>query len=347
MSDKKENNQNNKINQDGKSKNYIRFDWAIKRLLRNKADFGAVNGLLSCLFKKQISIINVLESEGNQENEDSKLNRVDVLVEDENGEKIIIEIQNNYQVDYYHRMLFGVSKIATDYIKKGDNYGKIKKIYSVSIVYFELGRGNGYAYHGNTEFRNIDDNNDILELSNAQKKRYEIEKVSDIFPEYYLLRVEKFNVESISETEKKSLDQWLYYLKTTRIPDDFDAQGLDEIREKQRVEDLSEEEKKAYYRHLDQVNYEDGVIEHSRLEGIIEGEKIGIEKGKAEGLAEGEQERLKLQQERLKLQQERLKLQQEIEEKDKDFAKKLKEDNIPIELIVKYTNLTIGEIEKL
>jgi hypothetical protein len=41
---------------ESKGKNYIRFDWAIKRLLRNKADFGAVNGLLSCLFEKQIFI---------------------------------------------------------------------------------------------------------------------------------------------------------------------------------------------------------------------------------------------------------------------------------------------------
>jgi hypothetical protein len=76
--------------------------------LRDKADFGAVNGLLSCLFEKQIRITNVLESDGNQEDKNVKFNRVDVLVEDEKGEKIIIEIQNNGQVDYYQRILFGV-----------------------------------------------------------------------------------------------------------------------------------------------------------------------------------------------------------------------------------------------
>jgi len=53
--------------------NYIRFDWAIKRLLRNKADFGAVNGLLSCLFEKQIFITTVLESEGKGINKDIKI----------------------------------------------------------------------------------------------------------------------------------------------------------------------------------------------------------------------------------------------------------------------------------
>jgi len=294
-------------NQSDKSKNYIRFDWAIKRLLRDKADFGAVNGLLSCIFEKQISIINVLESEGNQESENSKFNRVDVLVEDETGEKIIIEIQNNYQVDYYHRMLFGVSKVVTDFLKKGDNYDKIKKIFSVSIVYFELGQGTDYVYFGCTEFVGKHDK-DKLELSKAQKRRYGVEKVGDIFPEYCLLRVENFDEENVVKTEEKDfLDQWMYYLKTTDIPDDFDAHGLDEIREKQRVENLSEEEKQAYYRHLEQVNYEEGVIEHNRLEGIIEGEKL----------------------------------------KAIEIAKSLKESNMSIELIIKHTKLTKEEIENL
>jgi hypothetical protein len=268
-----------------KETNYIRFDWAIKRMLRNKADFGAVNGLLSCLFGKQIFITNVLESEGNQEEEDSKFNRVDVLVEDESGEKIIIEIQNNYQVDYYHRMLFGVSKVVCGYLKKGDNYDKINKIYSVSIVYFELGQGNDYIYFSETEFRGKH-TGDILKLTPTQRRKYKREKVGDIFPLYCLLRVENFDEIAITP-----IAEWVHYLKTTEVPEHFTAQGLSEIREKQRVEDLPEAEQKAYYRHLDQVNYEEGVIEHQRSEGRIEGEKIGL----AKGLAEGEQERLKLE----------------------------------------------------
>ena len=258
---------------DNKGKNYIRFDWAMKRLLRNKADFGAINGLLSCLFEKQIFIINVLESEGNQEEENDKFNRVDVLVEDENGEKIIIEIQNNYQVDYYHRMLYGVSKVVCDYLEKGDRYDKIKKIYSVNIVYFDLGYGNDYVYFGNTEFRGKH-THDILELTPSQKIRYKREKVGDIFPEYCVLRVEKFD-----EIAKNSLDEWIYYLKTTKIPDNFTAQGLDIIRAKQKIEDLPEAERKAYYWHLDQVNYEEGVIEHQRSEARIKGIAEGVEKG--------------------------------------------------------------------
>ena len=300
-----------------KGKNYIRFDWAIKRLLRNKADFGAVNGLLSCLFEKQIFITNVLESEGNQKDEDDKFNRVDVLVEDENGEKIIIEIQNNYQVDYYHRMLYGVSKVVCDYLEKGDHYDKIKKIYSISIVYFELGHGSDYVYFGNTEFTGKH-TKDTLELTPTQQTRYNRVKVGDIFPGYCLLRVESFN--RIAATP---LDEWIYYLKTTKIPDSFTAQGLDEIRKKQKIEDLPKDEQKAYYHHLDQKSYEEGVIEHNRSEAKIEGIAEGMEIGKTEGIEIG-------------------KAEGKIE-----IAKKLKTLGIPLDQISIATELSIEEIKKI
>lgn len=33
--------------------NYIRFDWAMKRMLRNKANFGVLEGLLTTLFRRK------------------------------------------------------------------------------------------------------------------------------------------------------------------------------------------------------------------------------------------------------------------------------------------------------
>ncbi len=42
---------------------YIRFDWAIKRLLRQKANFGVLEGFLSVLLDEKVEIIELLESE--------------------------------------------------------------------------------------------------------------------------------------------------------------------------------------------------------------------------------------------------------------------------------------------
>ena len=43
--------------------NYIRFDWAMKRLLRNKANFSVLEGLLTTLLGENITIRDLLESE--------------------------------------------------------------------------------------------------------------------------------------------------------------------------------------------------------------------------------------------------------------------------------------------
>ncbi|KAA6327098.1 hypothetical protein EZS27_023887, partial [termite gut metagenome] len=67
----------------------VSFDWAMKRLLRNKANFEVLEGFLSVLLKRSIKIERILESESNQDTDRDKFNKVDILVEDQNGEMII------------------------------------------------------------------------------------------------------------------------------------------------------------------------------------------------------------------------------------------------------------------
>ena len=104
--------------------NYIRFDWAMKRLLRNKANFSVLEGLLTTLLGENITIRDLLESESNQEEEFDKYNRVDMLAVNSRGELILIEVQNNNEYAYFQRMLFGTSKLVTQYINRGKRYAK-------------------------------------------------------------------------------------------------------------------------------------------------------------------------------------------------------------------------------
>ena len=96
--------------------NYIRFDWAMKRLLRDKANFAVLEGLMTTLLGEKITIQKLLESESNQESEYDKYNCVDILAEDTKGELLLFEIQNNNEYAYFQRMLFGTSKLVTEYI---------------------------------------------------------------------------------------------------------------------------------------------------------------------------------------------------------------------------------------
>ncbi len=117
---------------------YIRFDWAAKRMLRDKANFDVLEGLMTVLIGEKVTIDEILESEGNQESETDKYNRVDVMARNSKGEYIIVEVQLTRERYYLERILYGVSKVITDNMRLGDRYEKVKKIYSINIIYFPL-----------------------------------------------------------------------------------------------------------------------------------------------------------------------------------------------------------------
>ena len=233
------------------NRNVIRFDWAIKRLLRNKADFRVLAGFLSELLKEDVQIESVLESEGNQAYDADKFNRVDILVKDAKGELVIIEIQNENEYNYFHRMAYGASKAITEYISVGEPYKNIKKVYSINIVYFDLGQGDDYVYHGKNDFVGIHTADRLLlsakqtEMLGGKVEPYQI------FPEYYVIKVNQFN-----NVAKDALDEWIYYLKNNDIKEDFTAKGIEEAREYWRVDKLPEEERKKYLKHLDNLHHE-------------------------------------------------------------------------------------------
>ena len=242
------------------SKKLIRFDWAMKKLLRHKANFGILEGFLSELLLFDVTIESILESEGNKQDEYDKYNRVDFLVKSQSNELMLVEVQNDSEVDYFHRMLYGVSKLVTEYIKEGEPYGTIKKIYSINIVYFGLGQGKDYVYQYKGEFIGLH-NHDILRPTSLQIQNYNVEKVSDIFPKYYILKVNNFN-----KIAENTLDEWFYFLKNSEVKDDFKAKGLDKAKEKLQYESLTEEEKKMYDRFQENRRIENSVTYTAKLE---------------------------------------------------------------------------------
>ena len=300
-----------------KERTLISFDWALKRLLRDKANFDVLEGFLSTLLNSDIKIHKLLESESNKDRDDSKMNRVDILAEDTDGELLLVEVQGESEYAYFQRILFGASKLVTEYIDSGQNYDNVKKVYSINIVYFDLGQGKDFVYHGKTEFRGIH-HNDILQLSTFQRQKFGVDEVYKLYPEYYILKVNDFN-----RWSKVPLEQWIYFLSTSEIPEDADAPGLKAAREKLLLSRMTKEEQAAYRRYLDdRVILADQIYTakgegrlEGRAEGRAEGEKIGIEKGE--------------------------------KKKSLESARKMKADSLPTELIAKYTGLTTEEIEAI
>lgn len=249
---------------------YIRFDWAIKRLLRNKANFGVLEGFLTVLLNEKVEIIELLESESNQFTADDKFNHMDIKAKNSKGEVIIIEVNNAREIYYLERIRSGITKVSMEHISLGERYDEVKKIYSVSILYFDIGKGDDYLYHGQNIFKGVHTGN-RLEISTKAKEALVRQLPEELSPEYFLIRVYEFNKVAITP-----LEEWIEYLKTGRIRPGTQAPGLEEARQKLAYYSMSPKERLEYDEHVNAILIQNDVLDSAKLEGKIEGKIEGM-----------------------------------------------------------------------
>ncbi len=262
----------------------VSFDWAMKRLLRSKANYEVLEGFLSELLKENITILEVLESESNKDDKYDKSNRVDLKAKTGSKEIIIIEVQYDREFDYFQRILYGVSKTITEHIVESDPYYKVSKVISVNILYFDLGEVKDYVYKGKTVFRGLH-HNDKLMLNPKQKMVYKKERVADIYPEYYLIKINQFD-----DVARDTLDEWIYFFKKGEIKDEFKAKGLGKAKAALDIMKLTEKERRVYKKYADNLRYQASMFHSTYEVGELYGMKKGKEEGRSEGLKEGRNE---------------------------------------------------------
>ena len=244
---------------------FIRFDWAIKRLLRQKANFGVLEGFLTVFIGEPIKIVDILESEGNQQAEDDKFNRVDIKAKNSKGDIIIVEIQNTSELYYLERVLYGVAKAITEHINLGNTYKEVKKVYSISILYFDLGKGSDYIYVGQNNFVGLHTKDNLI-ISTREKDTIVSKSTSEIGTTYILVRLNEFN-----KVAKSPIEEWVEYLKNDFISPEAKALGLQEAREKLRYYSMSNAERYAYDEHVNAIMIQNDVLGNAKLEGRAEG----------------------------------------------------------------------------
>ena len=263
----------------------ISFDWAMKRLLRSKAHFGILEGFLSELLREDIQILEILESESNKDTAIEKQNRVDLKTRNAGGEIVLIEVQYQRQFDYLQRILHSTARTVAENLQEGQPYGEVVKVISVSILYFDLGQGQDYVYHGATRFIGLHQH-DELRLSEAQEELYRRHEPHALFPEYYLIKVNQFD-----DVARDSLDEWIYFLKHEDVPEGFRARGLQQAKEQLDILKLPGAERRAYERYQDDLHQQASMVQSSYGWGMHQGRKLGREEGREEGQR---QERLRI-----------------------------------------------------
>lgn len=304
---------------------YIRFDWAIKRLLRQKANFDVLEGFLTVFIGEEVNIVEILESEGNQQTQDDKFNRVDIKARNSKGEIILVEVQNTSELYYLERILYGVAKAITEHIHLGDTYKEVKKVYSISILYFDIGKGADYLYVGQNKFIGVH-TNDQLVITAKEKGAFVQKSPAEIFPEYILVRVNEFDKVAVTP-----LEEWVAYLKSGVIKENTTAPGLQEARKKLQYYSMTDAERYAYDEHLNAVMIQNDVLGNAREEGLAEGRAEGLTQGRAEGLTQG-------------LTQGRAEGRAEAK---KDIVKSMLSNGLSVEQAAKYSGLTVEEVESI
>lgn len=292
---------------------YIRFDWAIKRLLRQKANFDVLEGFLTVFIGEEVKIVEILESGGNQQTPDDKFNRVDIKARNSKGEIILVEVQNTSELYYLERILYGVAKAITEHIHLGDTYKEVKKVYSISILYFDIGKGADYLYVGQNKFIGVH-TNDQLVITAKEKGALVQKSPAEIFPEYILVRVNEFDKVAVTP-----LEEWVAYLKSGVIKENTTAPGLQEARKKLQYYSMTDAERYAYDEHLNAVMIQNDVLGNAREEGLAEGRAEGLTQGRAEGRAEAK----------------------------KDIVKSMLSNGLSVEQAAKYSGLTVEEVESI
>ena len=248
----------------------ISFDYAIKYLLKDKGDYSIVEGFISALLKtigyKDVKIVALLETESNKEDSKSKRSLADVIVEDEDHHKYIIEIERNVKDSFIHKSCFNTSRLIVDNLAQREDYTQIVKVFHISLLYFPVGQG--AIYHGKTIIHEIE-TNEKLSVHIRNQETQQIFDATDILPEYFYISVPLFN-----DRLEKEIDDWLYVMKYDNIPVKFHSPYMQQVAEKLSILKMTPTER-ANYSYYRKKLYND-------RDELQAAEARGVDKGKAE-----------------------------------------------------------------
>lgn len=239
---------------------------------------------MTVLIGEPIKIVELLESESNKETKGAKSNGVDIKASNSKEEIILVEIWLENKMSFCERV-FNWPQFNVEYCSDNSNFDGIERFYSIHIVYFNQGHGSDYLYYGTNRFIGVNIG-DTLVINEKESRGFKRPKNTNIFPEYYIIRVNQFEVES----PQTPLEEWMRYLQTGYIKPDTTVPGLQKARQKLRVLSMSDQDRKEYEYYLYNKVYEEDIVETAREDGYDEGYDAGEESGLNKGMEMGKAE---------------------------------------------------------
>ena len=243
----------------------------------------------------------------------------DVYCEGENGEKFIVEMQNAYQTYFKDRSLFYSTFPIREQAPKGSDWDfKLNHVYTVALLNFNM----------NEDAFDQEKIRHHIQLCDTATHKIFYDKLEFIYVE-----IAKFN-KTLGELETL-YEKWLYALKNlyklTQRPKELCDKVFDRLFEEAEIAKFTPLEMREYeaskMAYRDIKNSIDTAKQEGKQEGLAEGMEKGMEKGIEIGKAEG--------------------MEKGMNQKALDIARNMLADGVDINLIMKYSGLTLEQIEKL
>ena len=246
----------------------ISFDFAIKYLLKNKGDYDIIEGFISALFASQgyppIKINALLDTESNKETLELKKSIADLVVEDEEGNKYIVEIERSYTPHFIHKACFNSSRLVVDGIYGSQDYTTIKKIFHISLLYFSTKEMLKPIYHGKTIVHEVDTKHPVdVRIAN---EGLVIFNTPNVFPEYFFISVPMFD-----DVINSEIDEWLYVMKHSDIKQSFKSPYMAKVAERLAVIKMSAAERNEYIYYQKQSVHSQDILQAAETKGKAEG----------------------------------------------------------------------------
>ena len=288
-------------------------DFGFKRIFGTKPNKDLLINFLNSLFEgfQVIKDVKYLNSEHVGDVYAERKAIFDVYCENENGEKFIVEMQNAYQRYFKDRSLFYSTFPIREQAPKGADWNfKLDHVYTVALLNFDLSE---------EAFDKDDINHDVGLLDKKTHKVFN-DKLS-----FKYVEIAKFDK---TEDELVTLyDKWLYVLKNLSRLDKRPAALKEKIFSK-----LFGEAEIAKFTPTELKEYEDSLKAYRDVKNSID---TALEKGREEGRAEGREEGRAEGREEGRV------------EGVIQVAKNLLESGMDVDTIMKMTDLSKSEIEKL
>ena len=280
-------------------------DWAFKHVFGH--DKESLMMLLRDLLPLDIVDIEYESNEIDRLHADAKASTLDVVCKLADGEKVIVEMQQEHRNDFHDRMFFYGAASATEPVRSGEDYVGIRTVYLICFMNFMLKH-------------TVCPKDKLIFVYEFQEQ-----ETGEPFGEHPYLSVRLCELPRLAKSDMSEMslvEQWFHLLKNMRtfalnpkgVPSRYHR-----ILERARLSGISEEDRQQYLKNMlteyDKRMYTQG--------GYKLGFNDGVEKGREEGKAE------------------------ERAERNIEIARMMLADKKPMDEIVKYSGLTEEQIKTL